>query len=152
MLFENFSDNNFKFGTFVAFLFVFQFFDVYSDKQYLQFNSYLLQKWSEKTLLHCWFFNHKSHEAYILSPLYLVCIFPCIIRNIKKRDAKYCCDTVSLCAIFFIVTEGGLTLPVSMTMSAVWSVKVFYIASWIGEEESYVSFYYGTLVKCQVCN
>jgi len=60
----------------------------------------------------------------ILFPLYLVCVFPCIIGFIKKRDAKYCCDIVSLFAIFFIISVGILTLPVAVMMAAVCSVKM----------------------------
>ena len=89
--------------------------------------------------------------AFILSPRYLVFVFSCIIRNIKKRDAKYCCDTARVCAIFSTVPIDGLTLPVSVTMSAVCSVKMFYVAARIREEESWLSVYCGTVGKCQVC-
>jgi len=54
-------------------------------------------------------------------------------------NAKYCYDTVSLCAIFYIVSLNGLTLPVSMTVAAVCSVKLFYIAARVGEEESWLA-------------
>ena len=70
----------------------------------------------------------------------------------KEKRCKIFLETVSLCAIFSIVPVDGQTLPVSLTMSAVCSVKTFYIAARTGEEESYVSVYYGTVVKCQVCN
>jgi len=86
--------------------------------------------------------------TYILSPLYLVCDFPCKIRIIKKRDAKYCCDIVSLCAIFSIVPIDGLTLPVSMTMAAVCNVKLFYIVARMGEGESWLSVYCIDIGKC----
>ena len=87
----------------------------------------------------------------IVFPLYLVCVFPCIIRIIKKRDSKFCCDIVSLCAILFIVPVGRLSLPASLTMAAVCSVKMFFIAARIEEEESWISVYCETIVKCQVC-
>jgi len=68
--------------------------------------------------------NHKFHMTCIFVLLNLVCVFPSTIRFINKGDGKFCFDIVSLCAIFFIVSVGRLTLPVSLKMAAVCSVKL----------------------------
>jgi hypothetical protein len=72
---------------------------------------------------------------YTVSAVSLLC-FPLYSTNYKKKNANYSCDIVSLCAIFFKVSLNGLTLPVSVTMAAVCSVKIFYIAARMGEAES----------------
>jgi len=44
---------------------------------------------------------------------------------------------------------GRLTLPVPLTMAAVWKVKTFFIAARIGEGESWLLVYCRTIGKCQ---
>ena len=80
---------------------------------------------------------------YTVSAISRLC-FPMYNKNYKEN----CCYPVSLCEIFFVVSLNGLTLPVSVTMAAVCSVKMFYIAARMGEEESWLSGYCATIGKC----
>jgi len=76
------------------------------------------------------------YVVYSFSAVFRLC-FP--MYNTNKKNAKYCYDTVSVCAIFFRVSPNGLTLPVSVTMTAVFSVKTFYIGARMGRRKVAVS-------------
>jgi len=90
------------------------------------------------------------YDPHPFSAVSILC-FPMCNTNYKEKRCKIFLDIDSLCAIFCIESVDRLTLPVSLTMAAVCSVKMFYIAGRMEEEESWLSVYCGTIGKCQVC-
>ena len=74
------------------------------------------------------------YVVYPLPPVFRLCFH--MYNTNYKKNAKYCYDTVSVCAIFFIVSPNALTLPVSLTMTAVCIVKTFYIVARMGKRKA----------------